>query len=205
MDRTLVILCGGDSSRMGTTKALLPFEDKTMVEYIYDKFSPYFNRIYLSVNERGDFSHLDIDAQEIPDISKNGGPYAGIMSSLTMISGEKAFFMSVDTPFMDPRTAAFLYDQSDNFDITTFDFPEEFTGTICGVINKRCIGPLFKAIFFKKATQSILLERCNTNLIPIDAIKDVSSISFEQQFYKISDRRAYYYAVFSILKHNFVC
>ncbi|MBR5953542.1 MAG: NTP transferase domain-containing protein, partial [Pseudobutyrivibrio sp.] len=38
MDRTLVILCGGDSSRMGPTKALLPFEDKTMVEYIYDKF-----------------------------------------------------------------------------------------------------------------------------------------------------------------------
>ena len=58
MDRTLVILCGGDSSRMGTTKALLPFEDKTMVEYIYDKFSPYFNKIYLSVNERGDFEEL---------------------------------------------------------------------------------------------------------------------------------------------------
>ncbi len=205
MNRTLVILCGGDSSRMGTKKALLPFEDKTMVEYIYDKFSPFFDKIYLSVNERGDLAHLGLDAIEIPDISRNAGPFGAVLSCLTMISGDRAFFMSVDTPFMDPRTAAYLYDQSYNYDITTFKFPDEYIGTICGVLNKRCIGPLFKSIFFKKAIPSLLIERCYTNLIPTESIEGISTISLEQQFYKISDRQSYYYAVFSILKHNFVC
>jgi len=117
MNKNLVILCGGDSSRMGTMKALLPFQDKTMVEYIYDKFSPYFDKVYLSVNERGEFAHLGLDAQEIPDIYRNAGPIGAIMSSLTMVSGDRAFFMSVDTPFMDPAIANYLYDQSYNYDI----------------------------------------------------------------------------------------
>ncbi len=205
MNRTLVILCGGDSSRMGTKKALLPFEDKTMVEYIYDKFSPFFNKIYLSVNERGDLAHLNLDAQEIPDISRVPGPYVAILSCLTMISGEKAFFMSVDTPFMDPRTAAYLYDHSANFDITTFNFSGQFIDSICGVYTKKCIGPLFKSLFFKKTTRSFIQDRCYTNLIDTDRIAEISNISMEQQFYKVNDRDSYYYAVFSILKHNFVC
>ncbi|MCR5581234.1 MAG: molybdenum cofactor guanylyltransferase [Pseudobutyrivibrio sp.] len=205
MNRTLVILCGGDSSRMGTKKALLPFEDKTMVEYIYDKFSPFFDKIYLSVNERGDLTHLGLDAQEIPDISRNAGPYGAILSCLTMISGDRAFFMSVDTPFMDPRTAVYLYDQSYNYDITTFNFSDDLLDAICGVYNKRCIGTFFKSIFFNKSTRSYVQDRCYTNLIDTDVISNVSSISMEQQFYRVNDRRSYYYAVFSILKHNFVC
>jgi len=205
MNRTLVILCGGDSSRMGTKKALLPFEDKTMVEYIYDKFSPFFNKIYLSVNERGDLTHLGLDAQEIPDISRNAGPIGAMLSSLTMISGDRAFFMSVDTPFMDPRTAAYLYDHSTNFDITTFKFTGEFLDTICGVYTKKCIGTLFKSLFYKQTTRSFIQDRCYTNLVDCDIINTISNVAMEQQFYKVNDRPSYYYAVFSILKHNFVC
>ena len=205
MTRTLVILCGGDSSRMGTKKALLPFEDKTMVEYIYDKLSPYFDKVYLSVNERGDFTNLGLDAQEIPDISRNAGPIGAILSCLTMITGDRAFFMSVDTPFMDPRIAVYLYDKSYNYDITSFNFEEGFLDTICGVFHKRCIGPLFKNIFFKRSNKLYIQEKCYTNLIDTDVIAKLSKVSIEQQFYKVNDRQSYYYAVFSILKHNFIC
>ncbi|SDB44519.1 molybdopterin-guanine dinucleotide biosynthesis protein A [Pseudobutyrivibrio sp. YE44] len=202
MNRTLVILCGGDSSRMGTKKALLPFEDKTMVEYIYDKFSPFFDKIYLSVNERGDLAHLGLNAQEIPDISRNAGPYGAILSCLTMVSGDRAFFMTVDTPFLDPRTAVYLYDRSENYDYTSIMFDDN-NDAICGVCNKQCIGGMFKNNFFKKDIRSFLLEECNNNLIDCSEIETVSPISVEQQFYKVNDRQSYYYAVFSVLKHNF--
>ncbi len=176
-----------------------------MVEYIYDKFSPFFNKIYLSVNERGDFSHLGLNAQEIPDISRNAGPYGAILSCLTMISGDRAFFMSVDTPFMDPRIAAYLYDLSYNYDITTFSFKDNMVDSICDVYHKRCIGPLFKSIFLKKSSRNYIQDRCYTNIIDLNEINNISNISIEQQFYKVQDRRSYYYAVFSILKHNFIC
>ncbi|MCR5195391.1 MAG: molybdenum cofactor guanylyltransferase [Pseudobutyrivibrio sp.] len=205
MDRTLVILCGGDSSRMGTKKELLPFEDKTMVEYIYDKFSPYFDKVYLSVNERGDLAQLGLDAQELPDIYRNAGPIGAILSCLTMISGDRAFFMSVDTPFMDPNIAVYLYDRSYNYDITTYNFPEEYADTICGVFHKRCIGPIFKSVVFKKDIRNYIPEKCETYQLDVDVIDKLSPVAMEQQFYKVNDRQSYYYAVFSILKHNFTC
>ena len=46
MENALVILCGGNSTRMGTDKALLPFGDTCLIEYLVRKFQPYFSRIY---------------------------------------------------------------------------------------------------------------------------------------------------------------
>lgn len=205
MGKALVILCGGDSSRMGSDKALLPFKDKCMVEYIYDKFSPYFDKIYLSVSERGSYTHLDIDIQEIPDIYRNAGPMGAILSSLTMITEDRAFFMSVDTPFMDPRIAIYLLEQSLNFDITSFKFKGEYLDVVCGVYNKHCLSALGKCIIAHNVTKSNVQSKCYSNLIDIEVINEISSVSFEQQFFRIVDRQSYYMAVFSVLKNNFIC
>ena len=104
MENALVILCGGNSTRMGTDKALLPFGDTCLIEYLVRKFQPYFSRIYLSVKIKGDYSHLKLPVTEIPDIYPNQGPMSGIFSGLSMIDEECAFFMSVDTPFLEPKT-----------------------------------------------------------------------------------------------------
>ena len=96
MENALVILCGGNSTRMGTDKALLPFGDTCLIEYLVRKFQPYFSRIYLSVKIKGDYSHLKLPVTEIPDIYPNQGPMSGIFSGLSMIDEECAFFMSVD-------------------------------------------------------------------------------------------------------------
>ena len=68
MENALVILCGGDSSRMGSDKALLPFGNCCLVEYLVHKFEPYFSKIYLSVKQKGIYSHLHLNVQEISDI-----------------------------------------------------------------------------------------------------------------------------------------
>ena len=83
MENALVILCGGNSTRMGTDKALLPFGDTCLIEYLVRKFQPYFSRIYLSVKIKGDYSHLKLPVTEIPDIYPNQGPMSGIFSGLS--------------------------------------------------------------------------------------------------------------------------
>ena len=112
MENALVILCGGNSTRMGTDKALLPFGDTCLIEYLVRKFQPYFSRIYLSVKIKGDYSHLKLPVTEIPDIYPNQGPMSGIFSGLSMIDEECAFFMSVDTPFLEPKTGLALLQSS---------------------------------------------------------------------------------------------
>ena len=54
MSHALVILCGGKSTRIGTDKALLPFGDCCLIEYLVRKFQPDFPKIYLSVQQKND-------------------------------------------------------------------------------------------------------------------------------------------------------
>lgn len=203
MTKALVILCGGDSSRMGTNKALLPFKDKCLVEYVYDRFRPYFDKIYLSVNERGDYTHLNLDVQEIPDIYRNAGPMGAILSSMTMVSEDRAFYISVETPFMDPALGVYLLENSDTFDITTFKFSGDFLGTICGVYNRHCIAALGKCIISKNVTKSNFQSKCYSNVLEIEEIANVSPIALHQQFFAITDRDSYYMALMAVLKGNF--
>lgn len=44
MSHALVILCGGKSTRIGTDKALLPFGDCCLIEYLVRKFQPDFRK-----------------------------------------------------------------------------------------------------------------------------------------------------------------
>ena len=117
MNYALVILCGGNSVRMGTDKALLPFGDCCLLEYLVHKFKPYFSTIYLSVKYIGDYAHLNLPVTEIADIYGNAGPMSGVFSGLSMINEDAAFFMSVDTPFMEPETGIALLDAIGDADI----------------------------------------------------------------------------------------
>lgn len=203
MSNALVILCGGDSSRMGTDKALLPFQDKCLIEFIVDKYKPYFDKIYLSVNELGQYSHLDLDVKEIPDIYRHAGPTGAILSSLTMILEDRAFFMSVDTPFLDPLIGIHLLEASNDFDITTFKFKGPYLDSICGVYKKSCIAALGKCLIQGNVTKSNFQSKCYTNLLELSEINEISDVSFDQQFYSIKDRQSYYVALLSVLGDSF--
>ena len=133
MSQALVILCGGDSSRMGTDKALLPFGDECLLEYMVHKFAPHFDRIYLSVNQRGDYGHLDLDVTEIPDIYLNAGPIGAILSSLTMIVENRAFFVTIDTPFIQPSLCKHLLAASENYDACSLALRDHYVDTIACV------------------------------------------------------------------------
>ena len=201
MTKALVILCGGDSTRMGSDKALLPFKDKCLVEYMYDIYRPYFDKIYLSVKERGMYTHLGLDAQELPDIYLNAGPMGGILSSLTMISEDRAYFVSIDTPFLNPEVGLYLLENSLNYDITTFKFKGDLLDAICAVYNKHCIAALGKCIISHNVTKSNFQSKCYTNLLPLEDIETVSKSTLNQQFFTLNDRNSYYIALFSVIQN----
>ena len=56
MNHALIILCGGGSTRMGTDKALLPFGEVSLLEYLVNKYKPHFSHIYLSVKKPGEYT-----------------------------------------------------------------------------------------------------------------------------------------------------
>ena len=100
MNHALIILCGGGSTRMGTDKALLPFGEVSLLEYLVNKYKPHFSHIYLSVKKPGEYTHLSLPVTEIADLYMNAGPMSGVFSGLSMMDEDQAFILQIDTPFL---------------------------------------------------------------------------------------------------------
>ena len=89
MNHALIILCGGGSTRMGTDKALLPFGEVSLLEYLVNKYKPHFSHIYLSVKKPGEYTHLSLPVTEIADLYMNAGPMSGVFSGLSMMDEDQ--------------------------------------------------------------------------------------------------------------------
>lgn len=95
-----IILTGGGSRRMGRDKAMLPIGDKTMLQYLIDKYS-HLGPVAVSVNTPGRFPFEG--AVEMSDRYPDMGPLNGLVSAY-MESDEELFFMTgTDLPLGEPE------------------------------------------------------------------------------------------------------
>ena len=118
--RSVVIIAGGRSTRFGDAdKAVAPLAGVPMVRRVADRLSAAVDEVV--VNCRPDQREAIEDAFEqfpLPvdfalDAEPDQGPMAGIRDGLRGASGEHAFVVACDMPFVDPQTASYLFDRCD--------------------------------------------------------------------------------------------
>lgn len=95
---TAVILAGGNSRRMGSDKALLPFAGLRLIDHVYRTLKGRFAEVLL-VTDRGR-EIADLDCRKVVDIVPEGGVLAGIHSALVHAGQEKVFVAACDMPFI---------------------------------------------------------------------------------------------------------
>ncbi len=195
MTHALVILCGGPSTRMGSDKALLPFGENCLVSYLVHKFRPCFPKIYLSVRRKGSYAYLNLPVTEIPDIYPNAGPMSGIFSCLSMIDEEKAFFLSVDMPFLEPETGIALLREIGSSDICMIQEKSGNLHTSAAAYSKSCITAIGKCLLLRQITVQSLRERCRTRYVTEKALTVTSVVPVETQLFNIDTREDYYHAL----------
>ena len=98
---TGVILAGGESRRMGSDKALLPFRGARFIDHIYRCLDSLFDEVVIVTNSPGLFH--DIPCRKVPDIYYGKGSLAGIHSGLCHARTEKALVVACDMPFVHPE------------------------------------------------------------------------------------------------------
>ena len=165
MKKTLVILAGGKSKRMGTNKALLKVGDKTLLEHMVSIFDEHFDEILLSVNETGHFKELGLNVIEVEDIHKGIGPIGGFHAIFAKTSVDKFFACAVDTPFVMPSAAIEMMDLSDGVDICALLKEDEKTEPLFAVYNRSCFSEIEKMIEHKDFRLKSLFEKVNVKYI----------------------------------------
>jgi molybdopterin-guanine dinucleotide biosynthesis protein A len=102
------VLAGGESSRMGRDKALLPFAGRTLIEHALNTLREAGLSPAIAGASAGAESTLAAYASLVPDPQRGLGPLAGICAALNAVSARHIVVLPVDLPLLPASLIAYL-------------------------------------------------------------------------------------------------
>jgi molybdopterin-guanine dinucleotide biosynthesis protein A len=102
---TVVIQAGGQSSRMGRDKALIPFLGQPLVVRLVERLSPLADELLVVSNRPDDFAFLNLPlfGDKIP----GRGALGGLYTALEAASKPRVVVVACDMPFASPSMLQF--------------------------------------------------------------------------------------------------
>lgn len=112
---TGLILAGGRSSRMGTPKALLPFDGEPLILHLVRKLQGIFGRVVVVAAPGQELP--DVPATVVRDEVEHQGPVGGLYYGLRAVEEASALVTSCDSAFLEPALISHLTARLDGHDV----------------------------------------------------------------------------------------
>lgn len=105
---TVVIQAGGESRRMGQSKALVPFAGRPLMCRMVERLSPVADELVITTNEGERLAFLadeypDLSIRLVPDVHKFRGALPGIHTALEAATNPFVAIIACDMLFASPR------------------------------------------------------------------------------------------------------
>ena len=99
-----IVLCGGQSKRMGQPKAWLPFAGEIMLPRVVRLLSEAVSPVVVVAAPEQDVPPLPVEVEVVRDEEKGRGPLQGLAAGLRALAGraDAAYLSSCDVPFLRP-------------------------------------------------------------------------------------------------------
>ncbi|CAN5848922.1 hypothetical protein BH11BAC4_BH11BAC4_08150 [soil metagenome] len=96
-----LIMCGGNSSRMGIDKSKLVYHSKPQCYYLYEMMQSICEKVFISCNEEQS-TRIKPEYELIIDLPayKNIGPLAGLLSAFTRFPKRHFLITGCDYPYL---------------------------------------------------------------------------------------------------------
>ena len=180
--KSSIILCGGQSRRMGKDKGSLIIKDKPMIKYILSTLNNEIDEviIVLNDNKRIDKYMEFINPEDysyklkfVEDKIKNKGPISGILTGLENISSEYAIVFPCDNPFVTKNTIQTLFNEiTCNIQaVVPYHDPEKKLKTsepLHSIYNKNIIPLIDNLILNDSLHIKGIIEKIDTKFVLID-------------------------------------
>lgn len=169
---TGIILAGGKSSRMGTNKALLKINGKTIVEILISKMQELFTETIIVTNsieeykfivECGRYKKVRIIRDIVPDMGSLSGLHSGLVDSKSKYN----FIVACDMPFINQDVILYMLEESKGYDVVIAERNSRLQ-PFCAVYSKNCIKPIKDEVlknnlrvrdFFKYVKVKVITEK----------------------------------------------
>jgi len=116
--RAALIVCGGESRRMGQSKPHLPFGNETMLQRVVRIVSPTVEEVVLLTSKVQELPLLPFDYVVLPDRVEQQGPAAALYEGLKHVAGwaDAAIVLGCDLPLVTQASIEFLFDELGSHD-----------------------------------------------------------------------------------------
>jgi len=172
---TGIILAGGKSSRMGTDKGLLIYQDKPLVQYAIDLLSAFCDRIILSTGNR---EYLRFGLEVRSDLFPVEAAIAGIHSCLSISRTSHNIVLSCDMPYVNGHVVEVILRYAGSFD---FVVPASANGNIeplCALYHSNMLPLIEKQIQDGHYRLHDLAGISNSKIIPLEEFGGESHMYF---------------------------
>ncbi len=99
MQATLLVLAGGDSSRMGHAKAWLEVGETILVRWVAERLAPAFTEVVVSFAEPEQVQEM-VPYRLVFDRKRAAGPLAGLEAGLAAARTDVTFAVACDMPYV---------------------------------------------------------------------------------------------------------
>ena len=120
--KSCIILCGGQSRRMGQDKGSMIIHNKPMIKHILSTLNHEINEAIIVLNDQDRITKYEefIDSADytyqvtfVEDKIKNKGPLPGIMTGLENINSQYSLILPCDSPYVTKNYINAIFEEID--------------------------------------------------------------------------------------------
>lgn len=186
-----VILAGGRSSRMGSNKALLPYRGGRFIEVISRQLAELFREVIVVTNHPDQYAFLPF--RMVGDTFPGKGPLAGIHAGLAASSGEAAFVVACDMPYLNPLLIRRLVRSAGRWGVV---IPESSHGPepLHAVYGKECLHEIERSLMAGETRIRSFFDRSSVVTVPAAEValfdpdfRSFCNINTPQEYFTMRD------------------
>ncbi len=169
-----VVLCGGESTRMGQPKLSLPFGAQTMLERVVSVLQQVVSPIVV----------VAVSGQQLPDLGdgviiardeqEGFGPLGGLVGGLALLRKhvDAAYVSSCDVPLLTPSFVQYMIDTLGSHDVV---MPRDgkYHHPLAAVYRTSLEDKVRSLIAQQRLRPFFLLEECDSHVVDVDCLRDV--------------------------------
>jgi len=183
--KSIIILCGGRSKRMGKDKGSLIFKGKPMVSYLVDAIKEIADEIILVLRDGEQVEEYKLILKDyefikiVTDKNKDQGPLVGILTGLLNITSEYAQILPCDSPFISKNFVLkmFKYMEMNDFDAVVPLWDDGHIEPLHSIYKKKAVPIIENLIIDGKRDVNSLITHLNVKSVNVEEL-DKSKISF---------------------------
>jgi molybdopterin-guanine dinucleotide biosynthesis protein A len=183
---TAIILAGGDSTRIGKDKSMLPIGGEPMIKHICDQLRPHFDQILVSSDDKSKYDFLDVEI--IPDRLAGQGPLMGIASALKASANEVNFVIACDIPEVDMSFVRTMLRQVRNCDaVVPTTGPSQYE-PLFAVYKKDVFTAAEDALLSGSSRIMDALTSCKVRYIELTGAQQIKNINTVNDYWEFVNR-----------------